>query len=108
MGLTYVIVYKSKQRSEFQSRGNSRKGEAVILVMTQAHCEPILERLEREGFDVRALSASGQLMCEEAERLLSSFMFDGIIDEQLFRTKIGGRELKRLVANAQCVCLARW
>jgi hypothetical protein len=67
-----------------------RKGEAVVLVMTQAHCEPILERLEREGFDVRALSASGQLMCEEAERLLSSFMFDGIIDEQLISTKIGG------------------
>ena len=71
------------------ARAGLRKGEAVVLVMTRAHCEPILERLEREGFNVRALSESGQLMCEEAERLLSSFMFDGIIDEHVFRTKIG-------------------
>src|ERR1700694_5274836 len=59
-----------------------RKGEAVLLVMTQAHCGPILVRLEREGFDVEALSKSGQLICEEAGKLLSSFVFAGNVDEQ--------------------------
>ena len=90
------IVYPYADESQvagavclFTSAG-LRKGEVVVLVMTEAHCEPILERLEREGFDVRALSESGQLMCEEAEPLLSSFLFDGTIDEHLFRTKIGG------------------
>ena len=67
-----------------------RKGEAVLLVMTEAHCEPILERLHAEGFDVEALERSGQLICEEAEKLLSSFMFDGVIDEHLFKSKISG------------------
>jgi hypothetical protein len=63
--------------------------EAVLLVMIEKHCKPILHRLELDGFDVEALSKSGQLVCEEAERLLSSFMFDGIIDEYLFKSKIG-------------------
>jgi hypothetical protein len=67
-----------------------RKGEAVLLVMTEAHCGPILARLEREGFDVETLSKSGQLICEEAGKLLSSFMFAGNIDEQLFKLKVGG------------------
>lgn len=67
-----------------------RKGEAVLLVMTEAHCEPILHRLKLDGFDVDALLASRQLICEPAENLLASFMFDGIIDDLLFKTKIGG------------------
>ena len=67
-----------------------RKGEAVLLVMTQAHCGPILARLEREGFDVEALSKSGQLICEEAGKLLCSFVFAGHVDEQLFKLKVGG------------------
>jgi KaiC/GvpD/RAD55 family RecA-like ATPase len=67
-----------------------RKGEAVLLVMTEAHCEPILHRLELDGFELNELWKSGQLICEEAEKLLSSFMFDGIIDEHLFKSKIGG------------------
>ena len=57
--------------------------------MTEAHHEPILERLERDGFDVAVLTKSGQLRCEEAGNLLSSFMFDGVIDEQLFKSKVG-------------------
>ena len=77
------------------------KGEAVLLVMTQAHCEPILERLELQGFDVKALSTSGQLVCEEAEKLLSSFMFDGIIDEHLFKSIVGAMITKAKAAGGQ-------
>jgi hypothetical protein len=65
-----------------------RKGEAVLLVMTEAHCEPVLSRLRSEGFDVAALTKSGQLVCEDAGKLLSSFLFDGIIDEYIFKSKI--------------------
>jgi MEDS: MEthanogen/methylotroph, DcmR Sensory domain len=65
-----------------------RKGEAVLLVMAQAHHEPILQGLRNEGFDLEAVTASGQLACMETEGLLSSFMFDGVIDEHLFKTKI--------------------
>jgi hypothetical protein len=90
------IVYPYTDESQvaeavclFASAG-LQKGEAVLLVMTQAHCEPILERIERAGFDVDALTQSGQLICEEAGELLSSFMFDGIVDEDGFKSKIGG------------------
>jgi KaiC/GvpD/RAD55 family RecA-like ATPase len=72
----------------FASAGLQR-GEAVLLVMTEAHCQPILERIGRAGFDVDALTKSGQLICEEAEDLLSSFMLDGVIDEHVFKSKIG-------------------
>src|SRR5580693_1634156 len=70
------------------ARAGFQKGEAVLLVMTEAHFEPILGRLEHDGFDVDALTESGQLVCEEAGKLLSTFMFDGIIDEHRFKTKI--------------------
>ena len=66
-----------------------RKGEAVLLVMTAEHYRPILDRLAADGFDVEALTKSGQLVCAEAGQLLSSFMFDGIIDEYEFKLKIG-------------------
>ena len=66
-----------------------RKGESALLVMEEPHCEPIRRRLQRDGLDVAELEASGQLICKNAEALLETFMFDGIIDEDAFRTKIG-------------------
>jgi hypothetical protein len=90
------IVYPYTDESQvaeavclFASAG-LRKGEAVLLVMTEPHCEPILERIGRAGFDVDALTKSGQLICEEAGELLASFMFDGVIDEDVFKSKISG------------------
>jgi hypothetical protein len=67
-----------------------RKGEAVLLIMRESHCQPIRQRLELDGFDLGELESSGQLVCEDAERLLSRFMFDGIIDEERFKTLVGG------------------
>jgi len=72
----------------FASAGLS-KGEAVVLVMKANHCQPIRHRLEQEGFDLKQLEKSGQLICADAEDLLSTFMFDGIIDELVFKSKVG-------------------
>lgn len=66
-----------------------RKGEAVLLVVTTQHSAAIRERLRQDGFNVDDLEISGQLAFANAEDLLSAFMFDGIIDEHLFKTKIG-------------------
>ena len=66
-----------------------RKGEAVVLVMTQAHYALIRGRLTTEGFDIPELERSGLLVCEGAENLLSTFLFDGILDEHEFKTRIG-------------------
>src|SRR4051812_20305581 len=43
-----------------------RKNEAVVLIMTAEHCDPIERRLAMEGFDLAALRDSGQLICEDA------------------------------------------
>ncbi len=66
-----------------------KKGEAVVLVMTTGHRKPILLRLEQDGFNLKDLEKSGQLICEDAGNLLSTFMFDGTIDELVFKTKVG-------------------
>lgn len=66
-----------------------RKGEAVVLIMTANHFQPVLQRLKKDGFDTAALKSSGQLICEDAKVLLSSFLFDGIIDEHRFKTIVG-------------------
>jgi hypothetical protein len=66
-----------------------RKGEAIILVMTAAHSGPIRRRLEQEGLHLNDVEATGQLVCHDAENLLSEFLFDGIIDEHKFKTTLG-------------------
>lgn len=66
-----------------------RKGEAVLLIMTETHCAPVLSRLQDLGLDTKELIESGHLVCEDAGKLLSSFMFDGIIDEYLFKCTVG-------------------
>jgi hypothetical protein len=66
-----------------------RKGEAVILVMTAAHSGPIRQHLEEEGFHLDDVESTGQLVCHNAENLLSEFVFDGIINEHRFKTTLG-------------------
>ena len=66
-----------------------RKGEAVILVMTRGHFRPVRHQLSAEGFNLATLEAAGQLICCDADSLLSKFMFDGILDELKFKTIIG-------------------
>lgn len=73
-----------------------KRGEAVLLVMKEANRQPIRERLQRQGFDLSELEAAGKLVCEDAEKLLSSFMFNGILDELKFKTIVGN-----LIENAK-------
>ncbi|HLZ90272.1 MAG TPA: MEDS domain-containing protein [Candidatus Acidoferrum sp.] len=66
-----------------------RQGEAAILIMTAGHRKPIRERLQREGFNLRELESSGQLVCASAEELIPTFLIDSIIDEHRFKTTFG-------------------
>jgi hypothetical protein len=90
-----VIVYPYTDETQvadavclFASAG-LRKGEAVLLVMTSDHCEPIRQRLQEQGFNLKEMETTGQLVCKDARDLLSTFLFDGIIDEHRFKTNIG-------------------
>jgi len=73
-----------------------REGEAVILIMAASHCQPIRERLQKQGFDLHELETTGQLVCGKAEDLLLTFLFDGIIDEHRFKTIFD-----RMIENAK-------
>jgi hypothetical protein len=78
-----------------------REGEAVILIMAANHCQPIRERLQREGFNLQELEATGQLVCGKAEDLLSTFLFDGVIDEHRFKTTFGAMIEKAKTLNGK-------
>src|SRR5713226_8683000 len=66
-----------------------RDGEGVVLIMTNAHCEPIRLRLQTEGFNVEAYERSGQLTCVTTDDLLGTFMAGGRLDEEMFKSSIG-------------------
>ena len=72
----------------FASAGLAKK-EAVILVVTAKHWDLIRQRLEHEGFKIQEPLESGRLVFADAEDVLATFLFDGIIDEQRFKTGIG-------------------
>jgi hypothetical protein len=96
------IVYPHNNQAELIeavslfAKSGLQNGEAVILIMTPPHCQAIRERLEREKFDLKELEMSGQLVCKDAEALLSAFLFDGIIDDFRFKTSLG-----RLIERAR-------
>lgn len=66
-----------------------RNGEGVVLIMTDAHCEPIKLRLQIEGFNIERYERSGQLTCITTDALLGTFMAGGGLDEEMFRSTIG-------------------
>jgi len=67
-----------------------RKGDSAVLVLEQHHCGPIRRQLQENGFDMADLESRGQLICEAAEALMATFIFDGIIDEYVFKSGIAG------------------
>jgi hypothetical protein len=89
------IVYPYTDESHFTEvvsvfvSSGLRNGESAVLLMQESHRGPIRRQLERNGFDVETLEATGELACITAEELSESCVFDGIIDEYVFKTKIG-------------------
>ncbi|MCU1262477.1 MAG: hypothetical protein JWO80_5362, partial [Bryobacterales bacterium] len=96
------IVYPYTNESQFAEAvclfvsAGLRKGESALLLMEQSHCEPIWQQLRENGFDLGELESTGRLTCVTAETLLATCMFDGIIDEHVFKTTVG-----RLIEKAK-------
>jgi hypothetical protein len=67
-----------------------QKGDSAVLVLERSHCEPIRQQLQENGFDLADLESRGQLICETAEALMATFIFDGIVDEDVFKSRIAG------------------
>ncbi len=73
-----------------------RDGDAVVLIMTKAHREPIDRRLIADGFDTAELQRAGRLTYLVAEDLLTVLTLNGMPDEALFKSIIG-----RVLEHAQ-------
>lgn len=89
------IVYPYTDESHFTEAvsvfvsAGLRKGESAVLLMERAHFEPVRRELQDNGFDLEGLESAGQLACITAEDLSASCVFDGIVDEHKFKTKVG-------------------
>jgi len=100
------IVYPSTDESliaeavgVFASAG-LKKGEAVVLVTTEARREVIERHLQADGFDVRSLENRGQVAFLEAGELLSVFLREGMPDAELFKTSVA-RVIERAGTNSE-------
>jgi hypothetical protein len=82
----------------FASSGLS-KGESVVLIMADSHCEPIVGRLTKTGCDLEALLKSGQLECLSADGFLRTFTESGYLNESLFKDTIAS-VIERARANS--------
>ena len=67
-----------------------QKGEAVVLIMRDAHWTLLQERLAAAGVDHAAATASGQLIQREAGETLALLMKGGMPDREAFAEVIGG------------------
>ena len=77
-----------------------RKGGSALLVLTDFHREAVCRQLQDAGLDVAELESQGRLLCQTADDLLSTFMFDGIIDDLRFTATVGHLIEKARVASS--------
>ena len=73
-----------------------RKGGSALLLATELHAAAIRRQLREDRLDVASLEASGRLIFRTVESLLGSFMFDGVVDDELFKATAG-----RLIETAK-------
>ena len=59
-------------------------GDNVVIIATAIHLKELNRRLEKQGFDINDLMASGQYIPLNANEELSRFMVNNWTDEKLF------------------------
>jgi len=62
--------------------------DSVVIIATSKHLESLHARLRSQGFDLGMLTETGQYMPIDAEDLLSKFLVNDRIDEQVFNVFI--------------------
>lgn len=63
-------------------------GESVLAIMTEAHRQPILERLGKMNIGVSRLIAANRLVLRDARQLLGKFLIDGMPNAELFKEEV--------------------
>jgi MEDS: MEthanogen/methylotroph, DcmR Sensory domain len=84
---SYADDRRLADAASFYTNNGLVRGNAVVLVVTDAHRRAIKKYL-RADFDVDALEASGQLVFHEATAALNAFMVDGNPDPALVKAGI--------------------
>lgn len=64
-------------------------GHGALVLATTAHIEVLETRLRKQGIDVTAVKASGQLVLMDAATTLAQFMVNDLPDPERFRSVIG-------------------
>lgn len=64
-------------------------GQLGFVIATPSHTESILRELAARGLDVGALRTTGELQFFDADKMLASFMLDGVPDPAMFRSGLG-------------------
>lgn len=64
-------------------------GEAAIIIAKPALRKAVIAKMDALGLDVHALRSQGQIKFFDAEFLLSGFLIDGVLEEQIFQEFIG-------------------
>jgi PAS domain S-box-containing protein len=67
-----------------------KEGLPIILMATDNHWKAIGQRLQTAGYDVAGACGRGQIIAEDAHRVLERIMVGSMPDENLFRSHIGG------------------
>ena len=62
--------------------------DSVVIIATSNHLDALNARLESQGFDLDTLISNDQYVPIDAEDLLSIFLVDGWIDENIFNSFI--------------------
>jgi DcmR-like sensory protein len=89
-----------------------QSGDSVIIIASANHLTLLNSRLKLKGFDIRALSASGQYTPLNAEETLARFMVVGWPDENRFNEVVTellnlakGKENRRVRAYGEMVAI---
>ncbi len=76
-------------------------GDGVIIIATAAHRAALEARMEKQGFDMSALTANSQFIALDAQETLNKFMVNNWPDEKLFFKLINSLLERMLLLNGK-------
>jgi hypothetical protein len=90
----FVQVYDTDEAflatlADFVTSG-MRRGNAAVVIATEAHRQGLADRLAATGTDLAARIGNGQYFALDAEQTLARFMVNGWPDDDLFQSVIRG------------------
>ena len=92
-------AYLTSEVARYLAEG-LRKGDAAIVIATQAHKRGIMGDLKRLGLDWKKARDDGQLVTLDARQTLATFMTGDLPDPNRFDLVVGGQVRKAIECGA--------